>query len=77
MDERVLAKYLQTADLTESQIHAELLKYRTDVTEGVILRSYRKWIVYNKRLRDVRNKKLRKGFAVALDFINTKVEEGQ
>lgn len=77
MDERVLAKYLRTADLTEAQIRAELLKYRTDVSEGVILRSYRKWIVYNKRLRDIRNKKLRTGFAVALDFINTKVEEGQ
>ena len=74
MDTRVLAKYLAHSDLTDAQVYNELIKYKVDITKGVIDRSYRKWIVYNKRRRDLQNKKLKKGWAVALDFINQKVE---
>ena len=74
MDTRVLANYLSHAELTEAQIHGELLKFRVNVTEGVIDRSYRRWIVYNKRRRDIQNRKLKKGWAVTLDFLNQKVE---
>jgi hypothetical protein len=74
MDTRVLANYLAHAELTEQQVHGELLKFKIAVTEGVIDRSYRKWIVYNKKRRDIENRKLKKGWAITLDFINQKIE---
>ena len=74
MDTRQLANYLSHAELSERQVHNELLKFQVSVTEGVIDRSYRKWIVYNKRRRDINNKKLKKGWALTLDFVNQKVE---
>ncbi len=73
MDTRVLANYLSHAELSENEVFNELIKYRVSVTEGVIDRSYRRWIVYNKKRRDLQTRKLKKGFAIVQDFINDKI----
>lgn len=77
MDTRVLANYLSHAELSEKELYNELIKYKIDITEGVIDRSYRRWIVFNKKRRDLQNRKLKKGWAVTLDFINQKVNDGK
>ena len=77
MNERTLSHYLKHSVLTEKQIHNELLKYRWDVTERTIAKSYRRWIVFQKKRRDLERRRINKGWKNASDFINNQIEKGE
>jgi len=75
MNEESLAHYMSSLD--EGQIHNELLRYKLSVMKLVINRECRKWIVYQKKRRDLERRRIGNGWKTALDFINTKISEGR
>lgn len=89
MNDRSVAHYLHS--LSEEELHNELLKYKNDIKKQTIAVCYRKWIVFQKRRRDLERKRIDKGCVCmdgdkvlfrndgwnkALDYINTKISEG-
>lgn len=74
MDNHSFSRYLK--NLSEAEIHNELMRYKKSIQENTIDICYRKWIVFGKKRRDLAYKRLSKEWAHRLDFINTKISEG-
>jgi len=74
MDDKSFANYLHSLPVEE--IFDELIKYKESIQEQTIATSYRKWIVFGKKRRDLATRRHVEGWAKTLDFINTKIAEG-
>lgn len=89
MNDKMLAHYLHS--LSEGELHEELLKYKTAIKENTIKTCYRRWIVFQKKRRDLEQRRINTGYMCCenngvlfkvsgwdkmLDYINAKIAGG-